>query len=513
MTEKRVVLIISCLVIILITIPYVYAFQAGSAEFEFGGFLINPTDGHSYLAKMQLGFQGGWKFLLPYTAEPGEGAYLFLFYISLGHLARIANLSLIAVFHIVRVISAIFLLWTLNIGFKGIFINKPKLQTLGFAIAVLGSGVGWLAVVFGKFTSDFWVAEAYPFLSMYTNPHFSLGLGLMILAIIPDPGRQSRGYAMLGIALGIVQPFAVVIVILVLSIQAAIELLKYGDKASDRIKEPKPIKKLLFFGAGGGFVLLYQYSSILADPVLSIWNQQNITESPDLLDLVISLSPCLILAILGAVKGWKNQHGRLIIGWVAVCLILVFIPWNLQRRFLTGIYVPLAGLCVFGVEAIIEKISIKFRTVTIILVCLILPTNIVVILSGIQAASCQDQKIYISSAISEGLDWIKGNSEQDAIVLASGNNGLFIPSMTGRQTVYGHPFETIDAEKEKIFVEKFFQGDLSAEMSQDQLDLKGVDYIFYEVDLTQDLAELMREMGNLLVFSNSKVEIYTVTKP
>jgi len=233
----------------------------------------------------------------------------------------------------------------------------------------------------------------------------------------------------------------------------------------------------------------------------------------DLVDLVISLSPCLMLAILGAVKGWKNQQGRLIIGWIAVSLILIFIPWNLQRRFLTGIYVPLAGLSVFGVEAIIEKTSIKFRTVIFILVCLILPTNIVVILSGIQAASIQDQKIYISSAISEGLDWIKGNSEQDAVVLASGDNGLFIPSMTGRRTVYGHPFETIDAEKERIFVENFFQGDLSAEMSQDNLDLKGVDYIFYEVDLTQDFSGRMRVMGNPLVFSNGKVEIYTVTQP
>jgi len=277
MTEKRVVLIISCLVIILITIPYVYAFQAGSVEFDFGGFLINPIDGHSYLAKMQLGFQGGWKFVLPYTAEPGEGAYLFLLYIGLGHLARIANLSLIVVFHITRVLCAIFLLWTLNFGFKRIF-KKPKMQTLGFAIAVLGSGVGWLAVVFGKFTSDFWVAEAYPFLSMYTNPHFRLGLGLMILTLIPDTGRQSKGYAMLGIALGLVQPFAVVIVILVLSIQAVIELLKTRDKATGRIEEQITIKKLLLFGAGGGFVLLYQYSSILADPVLSIWNQQNITE-------------------------------------------------------------------------------------------------------------------------------------------------------------------------------------------------------------------------------------------
>ena len=119
------------------------------------------------------------------------------------------------------------------------------MQTLGFAIAVLGSGVGWLAVVFGKFTSDFWVAEAYPFLSMYTNPHFSLGLGLMILALIPDIGRESRWYTVLGIALGIVQPFAVVIVILALSIQVVIELEKSRGKAPVKIKKPKTVKNLL----------------------------------------------------------------------------------------------------------------------------------------------------------------------------------------------------------------------------------------------------------------------------
>ena len=82
MPEKRVMLIVSCLVILMITIPFIYAFQKGSAEYGFGGFLINPTDGHSYLAKMRQGWDGSWKYQLPYTADPGDGAYLFLFYLA-----------------------------------------------------------------------------------------------------------------------------------------------------------------------------------------------------------------------------------------------------------------------------------------------------------------------------------------------------------------------------------------------------------------------------------------------
>ncbi len=512
MAEKRVMLIISCLVILLITFPYIYAFQTGSAEDVFGGFFINPTDGHSYLAKMQLGYKGDWKFVLPYSAEPGEGAYLFPLYIGLGHLARIVSLPLIAVFHITRVISAIFLLWVLRVFFKSIF-SEPKKQTLGFSIAALGSGLGWLAVVFGSFTSDFWVAEAYPFLSMYTNPHFSLGLGLMILALITRFERNPLGNAVLGIMLGFVQPFAVLITILVLSMQAAIELFISGEIALGRIKESKQIKKLLLFSAGGSFVLLYQYWSILSDPVLSIWNQQNITESPGLMDLVISLSPCLMLAVFGTVKGWKSEQGRLIIGWVAVSLFLIFIPWNLQRRFLTGIYIPLAGLSVFGIEVIITKISIRFQTITILLFCLILPTNIIVLLSGIRAAARKDPNIFISSEVLDGLEWLSGKTESDDIILANEVNGLYIPSRTGRRVVYGHPFETIKADEEKEFIEQFFQGELSIEMAQTQLRQKGVDYIFYEDETKLAVTEWIKEWEFPLVFSNDKVSIYKVTQP
>jgi hypothetical protein len=512
MPKKRVMLIISCLVVLLITIPFIYAFRMGAEELVFGGFLINTTDGHSYLAKMQLGYQGDWKFVLPYTADPGEGAYLFLLYIGLGHLSRIINLPLLTVFHVARLISAVFLLWVLSVYFKSIF-REPKMQLLGFSIAALGSGVGWLAVVFGSITSDFWVAEAYPFLSMYTNPHFSLGLGLMILAIIPGFGGKPISNLLLGLALGFVQPFAVVIVIFVLSIEAAIEIINSSGRVLNRIKESKQIIKLLIFGIGGGFVLLYQYWVILSDPVLSIWNQQNITESPGLLDLVISLSPCLILAVLGTLKGWKSEQGRLIVVWAAVSLILVFIPWNLQRRFLSGIYVPLAGLSVLGIEVIVKKTSIKFQTIVILLFCLILPTNIIVLLSGIRAAAGQDPQIFISSSLVDGLDWITDYTERDDIFLANEKNGLYIPSMTGRRVVYGHPFETINADIEKDFEENFFLGELSTEIAQNQLEQKGVDYIFYEIELAHDLADLMKDMEYPLVFSNNKVEIYMVMQP
>jgi len=41
-------------------------------------------------------------------------------------------------------------------------------------------------------------------------------------------------------------------------------------------------------------------------------------------------------------------------------------------------------------------------------------------------------------------------------VLTSPEMGLFIPAWSGRRVVYGHPFETVDAERTKARVTKFF---------------------------------------------------------
>lgn len=512
MPQKRITLIVSCLVIFLVTVPYLFAFQAGTAENEFGGFLINPFDGHSYLAKMQQGNQGNWKFVLPYTAEPGEGAYLFLFYIFLGHFARIIDLPLIAIFHSARVICAIFLLWTLNKFFRFIFDNE-KAQTLGFSIAALGSGLGWIAVIFGKFTSDFWVAEAYSFLSMYTNPHFSLGLGLMILALIPREQKQYYVYLGLGLALGIVQPFAVVIVILILSIQAVLDLYTTNEDLLLKIKDSYQIKKLLAVGIGGGAILIYQYWAIITDPVLSIWNRQNITESPEVIDLIISLSPCLILALLGLVDGWRSVKGKTLVIWFVASLTLAFIPWNLQRRFLTGIFIPLAGLSVFGIEALKRKSKLNTITVSAILFCIILPTNLIVILSGIQAAAFQDKQVYLSSDLMKSLVWLDDNTSRDSLVLASEKNGLYIPSISGRKVVYGHPFETINGDREKEYLEKILGGEFSTAETRVWLADREFDYILTDDESIESFMELIAELNYPEIYSRGRVGIYKVIQP
>ncbi len=105
--SKRSLIFLTALTVLLAALPYVYAAQRGGGDFVFNGFLLNPLDGNSYLAKMREGWQGSWQFSMLYSSQAPQGSYLFLLYIALGHLARWLGLPLLLVFHGARIAGAI----------------------------------------------------------------------------------------------------------------------------------------------------------------------------------------------------------------------------------------------------------------------------------------------------------------------------------------------------------------------------------------------------------------------
>jgi len=506
MSEKRTLLILTLAVLAIISLPYLLGFQAGSQLSRFGGFLINPVDGHSYLAKMQQGVRGDWRFRLPYTAEPGEGAYVFLFYLGLGHLSRVMNLPVISVFHLARLVSAVWLIWVIHQMVRSLF-KDPKAIWFGLILSLFGSGLGWLAALSGGFTSDFWVAEAYPFLAMYTNPHFTVGLGLMLYALLPDRRENLRSNLIAGLLLGLIQPFSVVIISLVKLSDAGIKVFRERSSFKE-ILEADWFWPRIGFCLAGGMVLIYQYWAILSDPVLSLWHQQNITPNPGVLDLLISLSPALILGGIGVRKAWKEDEGRMLVLWAGISLILVFIPWRLQRRFLTGIYFPLAGLSVFGVLALVQRTSIKFRHWVIATLFFAIPTNLIVLASGLQAIASRNPSIFLDRDLLQGLAWINSNSGQKDLVLADPEHGLTIPSLTGRRVVYGHPFETVQAEDEAAFLEEVFYGQHKADFYQRALKTRSFDYVMLDSSQAQDFNRWLVDNRDL-VFQSNEIMIYS----
>ncbi|MBT3391464.1 MAG: hypothetical protein HN413_13775 [Chloroflexi bacterium] len=477
-------LLIVLIVIAAISLPYLYAWRAGGAAYQFAGFLINPLDGITYIAKMYQGWEGNWVYKLAYSAQPGVGAYINLFYLTLGHLARVLRLPLLGVYHGTRLLGALALLGALWRFFGAIFPTSEdeRLRRAAFALAALGSGLGWLALPFGAITSDFWVSEAFPFLAAYTNPHFPISLALMLVLLTPYENMRWQNLAIAVIAailLSVISPFALVVVLI---ISAAVWLLQW---ILTRSADWRAALRLLVVGISGSPLLLYYLWVARTDPVIAAWNTQNINPAPPLWDFFIAFAPVLLYSLGGwwiNAKTLKRQEvnpllrfPHLILVWAVLGIILIYLPIGFQRRFIFGLWIPWAALAAWGLEQLAKHGKKSYRFWTRWIFGLAIPTNILVIVIAFFGVQTHEPRFYLTFDEVQALAWIEANTSPDALILASPEMGAFIPAYTGRRVIYGHPYETVNAAAEQSAVEQFFAGEIGEEF----LAARGVDVIFY----------------------------------
>jgi hypothetical protein len=514
--------------ILIISVPYIWADQNAGEDHQFGGFLLNPIDGNSYLAKMYQGSLGEWKFTLPYTFEPGSGGYLFLFYIALGQFTRLVSGSLLTVFHAARIIGSGLLVISLWNFFHQTLPSKRSIW-LALSLALFGSGMGWLAASFGLFTADFWVAEGFPFLSAYANPHFPLGIAILIWILTPNQKLAQRmrtiyrylpeiSWLLLALILALILPFGVVISGVVLGGYGLWKFLfgnsvQVGEgEAKNDIsavrQDPDSWWKMFFVLIGGLPVMVYQLWITYSNPELAAWNAQNLTASPAIWDLLISYSPTILLAIPGGYLVWKSKDSNtvLLLIWAVLGVLLLYIPWDLQRRFILGYMIPLAGLAAIGLDYIFERKKSLGLVITLLILLLIVPTNLMILLGGVQAVNSREPKVLLHREEMMALDWIIANTNQNALILASPQMGLYLPAYTGREVLYGHPFETINATEMQTTVEKFFSGQKDIE---DLPAVEGESYVFIG-PREQKLGRNGIEGEFELVYSSQQIRIYEV---
>lgn len=503
--KQRTLFIVLTISILLSVLPYIFAYRAAGDAQVFEGFLLNPIDGNSYLAKMQEGWQGQWKFTLPYTAKPGEGGYLFLFYIFLGHLSRLFSLPLVLTFHLSRVLAEVFLIITLYAFCQWVFKESRTWALRVFAWICLGAGMGWTLFAFGIVTTDLWVPEAYAFLSGYVNPHFPLGLALLLWILMwseQDRLRYKVFIFLAGVALAVVLPFAVVVGLAILAVYSAWHWLETRKLLW---------KDVLAVFLGGGVYVLYQYWITTTDPVLAGWNAQNLTPSPAIWDLIVSFSPAILLAapVFLKFRRWEFHYSKkLCVAWFISSLVLILFPFSLQRRFLLGFLIPVVVLAGIGIDQYFKSKRSQRRVYTLAL-ALSLPSILVILMLGVFGITRLDQNLYMQKNEQTALTWLSQNSPQNAIVLAAPETGILIPAQTGRRVLYGHPFETVDAAAQKAKVTSLLTGELPAGAAIEEITALKLNYVFYGPSEKSYGSPAF--LGSLpTVYQNPDVTIYAV---
>ena len=203
--------------------PYGALWLRAGKDLVFSGLLYNPSDGYTYLAKMREGWMGAWRFTLPYTPHPGRGAYLYLFHIALGHLARLLGLSLPLTYNLARLAGDGALAAALGWFFGAVFPEDAFARRFAWAASLLALGMGWTVLPWAQAMppADFWLTEAYPLLTLLTNAHFPWTLAAVVVLLRPGAPRWWHVPVAFGLAL--LSPFGVVLVGVLLAVQFAVE--------------------------------------------------------------------------------------------------------------------------------------------------------------------------------------------------------------------------------------------------------------------------------------------------
>ncbi|NIM06902.1 MAG: hypothetical protein GTN65_15075, partial [Armatimonadetes bacterium] len=334
-------------------VPYLLAGWLTGPDELFSGFLLNPLDGFSYLAKMRQGAEGSWGFRLPYAPDPGPAAFFFVFYLALGHLSAWLQTELLVLFHGARVLFAATMFFLAYLLFEHTSASHKAVQA-AFALTLVGSGLGWLGLPFGAAPSDLMIPESIPFLSAYVNPHFpaatalqTLGTLLVATEIMGGRWREILCFTS-GLVLMLILPFAIVSQIAFLALWLAWEvyyLSRIGFPPLSAL-ERIPWRPFLFLVAGAAPVMAYDLWLTRNHPVLAAWSAQNLTPSPPPHEYLLGYGFVLLFAVFQIVKRkpYQTSLGRLLLAWIVIGFLLLYVPFSLQRRFSLGLFLPLAAL-------------------------------------------------------------------------------------------------------------------------------------------------------------------------
>ncbi|MCC7207044.1 MAG: hypothetical protein IT323_07060 [Anaerolineae bacterium] len=476
--EWRWVIIFGGLLVALTLLPYAWAFSGSApAGTRFMGILYNPLDGASYFAKMRQGQAGEWLFHLAYTPEPHDGAFLQVFYLALGQVARLLDISTPVMFHIARVVTS-FMMFIAIYHLGSTIWSRIRPRRLFFGMLAVGSGLGWLLMIFTRdfknLSTDLLIPESIPLYATFVNPHFPLSIALIALlaatfvavlrpgfTAFPSLANGGLAVALVSVALALVQPQGWAPFGATLCVYIAILTVR-----SRQIPRRELFWALVMILPALP-VLVYDLAVINSNWAMRIWNEQNQTPSPTVDKYLFGFGLLLVVAIPGIWRGlrrFERDGDRLMVVWLVVNALLLYAPFNLQRRLTIGLIIPIVY---FGVRALedywFQRIRPRWRDAALLtFFVFIVPSNAlnyVVPLAGItNVAWGLEGKLLLPSGYAQAIDWLQSNGEAGEVVLAMPAPSLWIPAYTDLRVVYGHPYETLHAEARVNAVTDWYRG-------------------------------------------------------
>ena len=486
------VAVVAGLIVTTSTVPYLAGNLAQTPRERFGGVVMNPVDYHSHLAKMWQGYQGQWRYRLLFTSEDHEGVFVQTFYVALGHVARFFGLGLPLTFQIARVAFG-FAMLVSAYRFIAHFVARVRTRQVAFLLATIASGLGWLteaiapAPVGGVSPMDFWLADGFTYLALLTSPHFCAAIALLLSVFLlllhrPEGPSPAEGALVVvaSLALGVIHPYAMLLADLLPALYWAIEWLRM------RRAVWRGLATVAAMGAAQVPLLFYDLW-VFRQPIFAGWSTQNVTLSPPPAVYLLGYGVLLALGAVGTVVWIRRREWRVVFPllWIGLVAVLVYVPWNLQRRFLEGVQVPMGLLAGVGLaEGLLplccRKMQMRWCWLGMALIVALAPmSNLYLTTSLTWAAAVREPGMFQSTDLLAVVDWLGRNSAWDETVLSGFNTGNLIPARIGHRVVLGHWMETVDYAGKRSAVARFYDAETSDAERRELLAAWGVAYVFH----------------------------------
>ena len=534
-TELYKVTVVAILVLAISCLPYTLGYGFAPPGWDFSGFIINAEDANTYLAAMQQGVQGAWRFRLLYTSEDHPGAFLYLFYLLLGHLSALTGLPLILTYHLARLFCGLALL-IVAYFFIAFFIRRRAVRWIAYLLACFSSGLGWLVLLInptppgGISPIDFWLMDAYTFFIILLVPHFCLGVALLLLVFVfmLDYFHRVR---LLPLIVAVIASWLLAVVHPYLLLIAGCVLAGYWLLLLCLRRRPPldEAKGMIALGCSLILPLSYYYWTTTSDPVMRVFSEQDVTASPPPSLYILGYGLVFLLAIGGFIHILRQHRERELFlpAWLVVVAIMLYFPFKVQRRSITGLHIPLCILASLGLfkyvlptvyhsrvsRAISRALSYDRRRLRSFILNLIVvatfPSNLYLLASSSLLALQGSPVLFHTEAENEAIDWLAENSQPTDIILCSYWVGNYIPARIGHRVFLGHWDETIDYIQKREAVKAFFQSQTDDSTRLDILQEHGIAYLFYGPQ-EGDLGDFNPAGHPYLAqrFSNDKVSIY-----
>jgi hypothetical protein len=209
-------------------------------------------------------------------------------------------------------------------------------------------------------------------------------------------------------------------------------------------------------------VVAYDAWTFTTNPAFVAWTAQNTIFSPHPLHYLLGFLPLLIPAVPGlilALRRRETSHRWLLpVAWVLAVPLLLYMPFNLQRRMIAGAQVPLALLAALGLVTWTEKPgrTKRARTLLVAWVALASLSNVLLVAGSLSEIGHRAIPVFRPAAEIAAIDELARQAENEEVVLVAYHSGNLIPTRVHLRVFMGHGPETLHYEERQQDLERFF---------------------------------------------------------